>query len=48
MLMTDEEFQKEKDDLFDMLDTFRLIQDRGERRKFRTILRAMFYELTKD
>jgi hypothetical protein len=46
--MTDAEFQKEKDDLFDMLDTFRLIQDRGERRKFRTILRAMFYELTKD
>lgn len=46
--MTDEQFKKEKDDLFDMLDTFRLIQDRGERRKFRTILRAMFHDLTKD
>lgn len=46
--MTDAECQKEKDDLFDMLDTFRLIQDRGERKKFRTLLRAMFYELTKD
>jgi len=30
--VTDEEFKKEKDELFDMLDTFRLIQDRGERR----------------
>lgn len=48
MLMTDEQFQKEKEDLFEMLDTFRLIQDRGERKKFRTLLRAMFYELTKD
>lgn len=46
--MTEEQFQKEKEDLFDMLDTFRLIQDKGERKKFRTILRAMFYELTKD
>ena len=46
--VTDEEFKKEKDELFDMLDTFRLIQDRGERRKFRTLLRAMFHELTKD
>ncbi len=46
--MTDEEFKKEKEELFDMLDTFRLIQDRGERRKFRTILRGMFYELTKN
>lgn len=46
--MTDSEFQKEKEDLFDMLDTFRLIKDKGERRRFRTILRAMFYELTKD
>ncbi len=45
--MTDEQFQKEKEDLFGMLDTFRLIQDRGERRKFRTILRALFHELTK-
>lgn len=46
MLMTDEQFQKEKEDLFEMLDTFRLIQDRGE--QFRRLLRAMFYELTKD
>lgn len=46
--MTDSEFKKEKEDLFELLDTFRLIQDRGERRKFRTMLRAMFYELTKD
>lgn len=46
--MTDSEFKKEKEDLFELLDTFRLMQDRGERRKFRTMLRAMFYELTKD
>lgn len=46
--MTDDQFEKEKEDLFDMLDTFRRITDRGERRKFRVILRAMFHDLTKD
>lgn len=46
--MTDTEFNKEKDDLFEMLDTFRRITYRGERRKFRMILRAMFHDLTKD
>lgn len=46
--MTDDQFKKEKEDLFELLDTFRLIKDRGERRKFRAMLRTMFYELTKD
>lgn len=46
--MTDDQFEKEKEDLFDMLDTFCRITDRGERRKFRVILRAMFHDLTKD
>lgn len=46
--MTGTEFNKEKDDLFEMLDTFRRLTDRGERRKFRMILRAMFHDLTKD
>ena len=46
--MTDDEFRKEKENLFEMLDTFRLIKDRGERRKFRTILRAISHDLTKD
>lgn len=46
--MTDEEFCKGKEDLFDMLDTFRLIQDKGQRRRFRTEIRALIHELTKD
>ncbi len=46
--MTDDQFNKEKENLFEMLDTFRLIKDRGERRKFRLLLRAMFHDLTKD
>ncbi len=47
-MIEDKDYEKGKEDLIAMLDSLRLIQDRGQRKKFRTLLRAMFYELTKD
>lgn len=47
-MLDDNDYEKGKEDLVAMLDSLRLIQDRGQRKKFKTLLRAMFYELTKD
>lgn len=47
-MIEDNDYEKGKEDLVAMLDSLRLIQDRGQRKTFKTLLRAMFYELTKD
>lgn len=46
--MTDDLFEKGKADLIDMLDSFRLIKDKGQKRIFRAEIRALVYELTKN
>ncbi len=46
--MTDEEFQKEVDDLVAMLNDFRLIRDTGRRKWLSREIRAMMTRLLRN
>lgn len=46
--MTDEEFEKEVKDLTAMLRNLRLIKDKGHKKKFKAIIRAMLISLMKE
>lgn len=46
--MTDEEFEKEIEDLSEMLKNLRLIKDKGRRKWLKREIRALVIRLTKD
>lgn len=46
--MTDEEFEKEVEDLSDMLRTLHHIRDKGRRKWLKREIRALVIKLTKD
>ena len=46
--MTDEEFEKEVQNLVEMLNNLRLIKDKGRRRWLKAEIRAQLITLTKD
>ena len=46
--MTDEEFKKEVDDLVEMLNTLRLIKDKGRTKWLKREIRYQLIKLTQD
>jgi hypothetical protein len=46
--MTDEQFQKEVEDLLELLKNFRLIKDKGRKQWLKTELRHLLNKLMQD